>query len=216
MRQRGHAWVRAGAPSLDCVSVGGSARESRFRTRNGLTVAATGTCAWRGLAAPWPPRYHALGSTAPGGKGNRRTLLNVVDADGHFSRATHSLGLTTSTPCTVNADARFVITDDNGKEQLSVEERSTTGNPRGIAQPRIFGVRQGEVKLDSLKYADGRKVASTRTPTSPTWSLTGSTPRSSTQTSRPISPGRSRAQTQPPRCAAPTIAGSRITASNMP
>ena len=50
---------------------------------------------------------------------------------------------------------RFVI-DDNGKERLTVEGK-LLGNPRGIGSLGSVGVRQGEVTLDSLKYADGRK-----------------------------------------------------------
>jgi len=50
---------------------------------------------------------------------------------------------------------RFVI-DDNGKERLTVEGK-LLGNPRGIGSLGSIGVRQGDVTLDSLKYADGRK-----------------------------------------------------------
>src|ERR1051326_351201 len=50
---------------------------------------------------------------------------------------------------------RFVI-DENGKERLSVEGK-LLGNPRGIGSLGAVGVRQGDVKLDSLKYAEGKK-----------------------------------------------------------
>jgi hypothetical protein len=50
---------------------------------------------------------------------------------------------------------RFII-DDNGKGRLSIEG-TLLGNPRGIGSLGSVGVREGEVKLDSRKYADGRK-----------------------------------------------------------
>src|SRR5260370_31459182 len=50
---------------------------------------------------------------------------------------------------------RFVI-DENGKERLSVEGK-LLGNPRGIGTLGAVGVRQGAVKLDSLKYAEGKQ-----------------------------------------------------------
>ena len=50
---------------------------------------------------------------------------------------------------------RFVI-DENGKERLSVEGK-LLGNPRGIGSLGAVGVRQGDVRLDSLKYAEGKK-----------------------------------------------------------
>src|SRR5438445_8392764 len=46
--------------------------------------------------------------------------------------------------------------DENGKERLSVEGK-LLGNPRGIGSLGAVGVRQGAVKLDSLKYVEGRK-----------------------------------------------------------
>jgi len=46
--------------------------------------------------------------------------------------------------------------DENGKERLSVEGK-LLGNPRGIGSLGAVGVRQGAVKLDSLRYAEGRK-----------------------------------------------------------
>src|SRR5207253_2656490 len=49
-----------------------------------------------------------------------------------------------------------VVIDENGKERLSVEGK-LLGNPRGIGSLGAVGVRQGAVKLDSLKYADGKK-----------------------------------------------------------
>src|SRR3984885_10405683 len=50
---------------------------------------------------------------------------------------------------------RFVI-DENGKERLTVEGK-LLGNPRGIGSLGSVGVRQGAVRLDSLKYAEGKK-----------------------------------------------------------
>src|SRR5215475_13240301 len=48
----------------------------------------------------------------------------------------------------------FVI-DDNGKERLSIEGK-LLGNSRGIGSLGFVGVRQGIVKTDPLKYAEGR------------------------------------------------------------
>src|SRR2546427_13190906 len=50
---------------------------------------------------------------------------------------------------------RFII-DENGKERLSVEGK-LLGNPRGIGSLGSVGVRQGIVKADTLKYAEGRR-----------------------------------------------------------
>src|SRR5271167_1464594 len=50
---------------------------------------------------------------------------------------------------------RFTI-DENGKERLKVEGK-LLGNPRGIGSLGSVGVRQGAVKPDSLKYAEGKK-----------------------------------------------------------
>src|ERR1044071_1585647 len=50
---------------------------------------------------------------------------------------------------------RFVI-DDNGKERLGVEGK-LLGNPRGIDSLGAVGVRQVDIKLDSLKYGEGKK-----------------------------------------------------------
>src|SRR6266849_862460 len=54
------------------------------------------------------------------------------------------------------ASAGRGLFDENGKERLSVEGK-LLGNPRGIGSLGAVGVRQGTVKLDSLKYAEGRK-----------------------------------------------------------
>jgi hypothetical protein len=51
--------------------------------------------------------------------------------------------------------SRFVI-DENGKERLSVEGK-LLGNPRGIGSLGSVGVRQGIVKVNTLKYSEGRK-----------------------------------------------------------
>src|SRR5712672_3148124 len=50
---------------------------------------------------------------------------------------------------------RMVI-DENGKERLSVEGKLLE-NLRGIGSLGAVGVRQGAVKIDSLKYAEGKK-----------------------------------------------------------
>src|SRR6266705_868311 len=79
---------------------------------------------------------------------------NVVDADGHILEP---LDLWDSyiDPEFRERRPRFVI-DENGKERLKVEGK-LLGNPRGIGSLGSVGVRQGAVKLDSLKYAEGKK-----------------------------------------------------------
>src|SRR5689334_168398 len=79
---------------------------------------------------------------------------NVVDADGHILEPL-DLWDDYIDPAFRERRPRFVI-DDNGKERLSVEGK-LLGNPRGIGSLGSVGVRQGAVKLDSLKYAEGKK-----------------------------------------------------------
>src|SRR5436190_24320178 len=79
---------------------------------------------------------------------------NVVDADGHILEPL-SLWDEYIDPGFRERRPRFVI-DENGKERLSVEGK-LLGNPRGIGSLGAVGVRQGAVKLDSLKYAEGKK-----------------------------------------------------------
>jgi uncharacterized protein len=79
---------------------------------------------------------------------------NTVDADGHILEPL-DLWDNYIEPAYRERRPRFVI-DDNGKERLSVEGK-LLGNPRGIGSLGAVGVRQGTVKLDSLKYAEGMK-----------------------------------------------------------
>ena len=137
---------------------------------------------------------------------------NVVDADGHILEPL-DLWDRYIDPKFRERRPRFVI-DENGKERLSVEGK-LLGNPRGIGSLGSVGVRQGDVKLDSLKYAEGRRAGSIRTPASSTWMPTGSTPPSSIRASA-CSPAPSRIPGSRPRCAAPTTAGSPIIAGPIP
>src|SRR5713226_6547081 len=79
---------------------------------------------------------------------------DVVDADGHILEPL-DLWDRYIDPEFRDRRPRFVI-DENGKERLSVEGK-LLGNPRGIGSLGAVGVRQGTVKLDSLKYAEGKK-----------------------------------------------------------
>ena len=79
---------------------------------------------------------------------------NVIDADGHILEPL-DLWDTYMDPEFRERRPRFVI-DDNGKERLSVEGK-LLGNPRGIGSLGSVGVRQGIVKANTLKYAEGRK-----------------------------------------------------------
>src|SRR5260370_39213596 len=79
---------------------------------------------------------------------------DVVDADGHILEPL-DLWDKYIDPEFRERRPRFVI-DENGKERLGVEGK-LLGNPRGIGRLGAVGVRQGAVKLDSLKYADGKK-----------------------------------------------------------
>ena len=75
---------------------------------------------------------------------------NIVDADGHILEPL-DLWDKYIDPEFRERRPRFVI-DENGKERLEVEGK-LLGNPRGIGSLGAVGVRQGTVKLDSLKYA---------------------------------------------------------------
>ena len=102
---------------------------------------------------------------------------NVVDADGHILEPL-DLWDNYIDPEFRERRPRFVI-DENGKERLSVESK-LLGNPRGIGSLGSVGVRQGLVKANTLKYAEGAAAGSTRTRASSTWTPTASTPPSST------------------------------------
>src|SRR5499427_7932836 len=78
----------------------------------------------------------------------------AIDADGHILEPL-DLWDKYIEPAFADRRPRFVI-DQNGKERLSVEGK-LLGNPRGIGSLGSVGVRQGAVKLDSLKYAEGKK-----------------------------------------------------------
>src|SRR5258708_20062850 len=78
----------------------------------------------------------------------------AIDADGHILEPL-DLWDKYMDPGFHERRPRFVI-DDNGKERLSVDGK-LLGNPRGIGSLGSVGVRQGAVKLDSLKYAEGKK-----------------------------------------------------------
>src|SRR5436190_18318647 len=79
---------------------------------------------------------------------------NVIDADGHILEPL-DLWDKYIDPAFRERRPRFVI-DENGKERLSVEGK-VLGNPRGIGSLGAVGVRQGAVKPDTLKYAEGKK-----------------------------------------------------------
>ena len=78
---------------------------------------------------------------------------NVIDADGHILEPL-DLWDRYIDPDFRERRPRFVI-DENGKERLSVEGK-LLGNPRGIGSLGSVGVRQGIVKANTLKYAEGR------------------------------------------------------------
>ena len=79
---------------------------------------------------------------------------DVVDADGHILEPL-DLWDNYIDPEFRERRPRFVI-DENGKERLKVEGK-LLGNPRGIGSLGSVGVRQGAVKPDTLKYAEGKK-----------------------------------------------------------
>ena len=78
----------------------------------------------------------------------------TVDADGHILEPL-TMWDDYIDPAFRERRPRFVI-DDNGKERISVEGM-LLGNPRGIGSLGSIGVRQGDVKVNTLKYAEGRK-----------------------------------------------------------
>ncbi len=79
---------------------------------------------------------------------------NAVDADGHVLEP-FSMWEDYIDPAFRERRPRMVI-DENGKERISVEGK-LLGNPRGIGSLGAVGVRQGTVKADTLKFAEGRK-----------------------------------------------------------
>jgi len=79
---------------------------------------------------------------------------NTIDADGHILEPL-DLWDKYIDPEFRERRPRFTI-DDNGKERLKVEGK-LLGNPRGIGSLGSVGVRQGTVKPDTLKYAEGKK-----------------------------------------------------------
>jgi hypothetical protein len=129
----------------------------------------------------------------------------IIDADGHVLER-FSLWEEYMDPAFRDRRPRMVI-DENGKERIGVEGK-LLGNPRGIGSLGAVGVRQGAVKPDAQKYAEG----STRTRVSWIWMPTASTPLSSTRASV-CSPVPSRTRDSQLRCAAPITTGSPIIAS---
>ena len=79
---------------------------------------------------------------------------DVVDADGHILEPL-DLWDNYIDPKFRERRPRFTM-DENGKERLKVEGK-LLGNPRGIGSLGSVGVRQGAVKPDTLKYAEGKK-----------------------------------------------------------
>src|ERR1700737_3159534 len=79
---------------------------------------------------------------------------NAIDADGHILEPL-DLWDKYIDPEYRERRPRFVI-DENGKERLSVEGK-LLGNPRGLGSLGSVGVRQGIVKANTLKYAEGRR-----------------------------------------------------------
>src|SRR6201997_3703683 len=79
---------------------------------------------------------------------------NTIDADGHILEPL-DLWDKYIDPEYRERRPRFTI-DENGKERLKVEGK-LLGNPRGIGSLGSVGVRQGDVKPNSLKYHEGKK-----------------------------------------------------------
>src|SRR3984885_6716026 len=133
-------------------------RIQQRRQRRGIQLPGHAFVSHRNVCMVRPPRAVAAallctGMQSRGGMAMTRAY-NVVDADGHILEPL-SLWDDYIDPAFRERRPRFVI-DDNGKERLTVEGK-LLGNPRGIGSLGSVGVRQGEVTLDSLKYADGRE-----------------------------------------------------------
>ena len=108
---------------------------------------------------------------------------------------------------------RHVI-DENGAERISVDGM-LLGNPRGIGSLGSIGVRQGEVKVNTLKYEEGRKGAvSIRIRVSSIWTPTArcSVPLSGALTLRVPS----KIRISPLQCAVHITGGLWITVSRIP
>jgi hypothetical protein len=127
---------------------------------------------------------------------------NAIDADSHVLEL-FSLWEEYMDPALRERRPRMVI-DENGKERLSVEGK-LLGNPRGIGSLGAVGVRRGAVKLDSLKYAEGRKGGFDPHARIADMDLDGIDALSFIRVSV-CSPARSRIINWPLQCAAPIIA----------
>ena len=78
----------------------------------------------------------------------------TVDADGHILEPL-TLWDDYIDPAFRERRPQFVV-DENGAERITVEGK-LLGNPRGIGSLGSIGVRQGDVNVNTLKYAEGRK-----------------------------------------------------------
>ena len=139
-------------------------------------------------------------------------VYNVVDADGHILEPL-DLWDKYIDPAFRSTSAALVI-DENGKERLSVDGK-LLGNPRGIGSLGAVGVRAGTVKLDSLKYAEGKKGGFDPHKRIPDMDADGIDAAFPTRASGCL-PAPSTTTGSLPRCAAPTTAGLPITASPTP
>jgi len=133
----------------------------------------------------------------------------VIDSDGHILEPL-TLWNDYIDPAFRDRAPKLVI-DKDGKERLLVEEQ-VFGSQQGWAASvgrRAPGC--GVLRDDEVRGGVAPTV-STRTSEFPTWILTASMPRSSIR-AWDYSPARCTIRISPPRCAAPTTAGSLTTAS---
>ena len=134
---------------------------------------------------------------------------NTIDADGHILEPL-DLWENYIDPKFRERRPRFAI-DENGKERLTVEGKML-GNPRGIGSLGAVGVRQGTVKPDTLKYAEGKKGGFDPHARIVDMDADGIDAAFLIRASA-CSPVPSRTLGSPARCAAPTTGGWPITAS---
>ena len=138
---------------------------------------------------------------------------NVVDADGHILEP---LDLWDKYIDPEVPRAPAAVRHRRERQGTPQRRGQAAGQSAGDRQPRCrrrpAGDRQARHPEVCRRAA---RAGSTRTRASSTWMPTASTPPSSIRASA-CSPAPSRIRTSPPRCAAPTTAGSPITASRIP
>ena len=142
-----------------------------------------------------------------------RNEYNVIDADGHILE-----------PLDLWAkyiDPKFrdrapkIVMGENGKERLVIEEHAVGDGQRGIGRIGAVGARQGVVEGDTMAYKDGKPGGFDPHKRIPDMDADG-IDAAFLYPSLGLFRAPSTTRSSPPRPAAPTTAGSPITAAPIP